>query len=177
VCRVLLLVPRTAESVQCAAKGTNGIPHQQSKHAAVQWWLRHSVGTVHYTATLQMAWQCHCRRAWTQRAYSQATQYNCVLAWQDLAYDEYKTSDKNVTAIVAMSNYNTDPRFAAFKYGWAAYDCAIAYPYICQIPAASFQCQPPPSPPMPPPSPPVPPSPPAPPSCKLQHLALRTRLH
>jgi hypothetical protein len=105
-------------------------------------------------------------RAWLQRAYSQATQYNCVLAWQDLAYDEYKTSDKNVTAMVTMSNYNTDPRYAAFKYGWAAYDCGVAYPYICQIPLENFPCAPPPSPPTPPPSPPVPPSPPAPPSCK-----------
>jgi hypothetical protein len=101
-----------------------------------------------------------------QPAYAQATQYNCALAWQDLAYDEYKSSDRNVSAMRSMSNYNTDPRYAAFKYGWAVYDCSIAYPYICQIPTANFPCAPPPSPPTPPPSPPVPPSPPAPPSCE-----------
>jgi hypothetical protein len=104
--------------------------------------------------------------AWTQPAYAQAVAYGCALAWQDLAYDEYKSADRNTSALAAMANYNTDPRYAAFKYGWTAYDCAIAYPYICQIPAANFPCNPPPSPPAPPPLPPSPPSPPAPPSCE-----------
>jgi hypothetical protein len=104
--------------------------------------------------------------AWTQPTYAQAVAYSCALAWQDLAFDQYKSADRNTSSLVSMANYNTDPRYAAFKYGWTAYDCSVAYPFICQIPAANFPCMPPPSPPAPPPSPPVPPSPPAPPSCE-----------
>ncbi len=105
-------------------------------------------------------------RAWTHPAYSQAAAYNCALAWQDLAFDDYLVKDTNLSAITKMSNFNTNPRYASFKYGWTAYDCAVAYPYICQMRPEAFPCMPPPSPPSPPPSPPVPPSPPAPPSCE-----------
>jgi hypothetical protein len=110
-------------------------------------------------------------RAWTQPAYAQASAYGCVLAWQDLAYDEYKAADTNLTSMINMSNYNTDPRYANFKYGWTAYDCAVAYPYICQMRPEAFPCMPPPNPPSPPPLPPSPPSPPAPPSCKWPRLS------
>jgi hypothetical protein len=65
-----------------------------------------------------------------------------------------------------MASYNTDPRYAAFKYGWTAYDCSVAYPYICQFSPEAFPCMPPPNPPSPPPLPPSPPSPPAAPSCE-----------
>jgi hypothetical protein len=111
-------------------------------------------------------------RAWTQPAYAQAVGYNCALAWKDLAYGDYTAGrDLNMTSLMNMSNYDTDPRFAQLRYGWTAYDCAVAYPYICQMRPEAFPCMPPPNPPSPPPLPPSPPSPPAPPSCKWPRLS------
>jgi hypothetical protein len=43
--------------------------------------------------------------------------------------------------------------------GWSFYDCSYAIPTICEVPASTWTCRPPPSPPPPPPRPPSPPSP------------------
>jgi tripartite-type tricarboxylate transporter receptor subunit TctC len=51
--------------------------------------------------------------SWMQPRYMQATQYNCVLAWQDLAYDTFTAPVVNATSAANIRSYNTDPRCAA----------------------------------------------------------------
>lgn len=63
-------------------------------------------------------------RAWAQPTYSQAITYNCVLAWQDLAYDEYTSQDRGWAAAARVINYNTDPRWAGGSVSTCAW-CSL----------------------------------------------------
>ncbi len=90
--------------------------------------------------------------------------YNCILAWFDLAYDQFLGDPASATQQAARSMFQTASGHT--KYAWTAYPCNTAYGYICEVASDNFACGPPPSPPNPPPSPPSPPAPPAPPTCE-----------
>jgi hypothetical protein len=81
--------------------------------------------------------------------------YNCVLATASLAFDLFRGNPEDDVALLDKALYSTTP---TNKYAWAAAVCTGTYNFICQVPAANFGCNPPPSPSPPPPSPPSPPS-------------------
>jgi hypothetical protein len=101
---------------------------------------------------------------WFTHSYSQNPTYSCALVWSDLSYDDYFGTPGDQDQAGSSTNFNTASG-SRLKYGWTPYPCSSQYAYICQMPAAGFACNPPPSPPLPPPRPPSPPAPPAPPTC------------
>jgi hypothetical protein len=97
---------------------------------------------------------------------------NCVQALLASSYDWYLGGEQ-YEAQVNTSLYNSGSTDAVA--GWQSAGCATSMEYVCQVPAATFACYPPPNPPGPPPSPPSPPSPPMPPTCEW-HMLHNSRL-
>jgi hypothetical protein len=101
--------------------------------------------------------------AWNFNAAARTQGYDCVLAYASYSYDLFLGTDSR---IAEQSLYMTAAGNTDRKYGWGPYMCSTPAEYICEVPASSYPCLPPPNPPPPPPQPPSPPAPPLPPSCE-----------
>ena len=100
--------------------------------------------------------------SWRQPVSAAQRGFDCVIAQGQFAYDIYLGGEAAKQQTDAAYYTIDHPMYPSRKHGWNAQSCNASYPYVCQIPGASFTCYPPPSPTPPPPSPPPPPMPPAP---------------
>lgn len=100
--------------------------------------------------------------SWRQPVSAAQRGFDCVIAQGQFAYDIYLGGEAAKQQTDAAYYTIDHPLYPSRKHGWNAQSCNASYPYVCQIPGASFTCYPPPSPSPPPPSPPPPPMPPAP---------------
>lgn len=101
---------------------------------------------------------------WGHPKTSQLARFDCVSAQSVLAYDKY-LGDTSADKLASQGSYQVPGQ--APKFGWGAYNCSVALPFMCSIPADSYVCQPPPPPrlaaaALQSPAPPRPPRPPAP---------------
>ena len=74
--------------------------------------------------------------------------------WGDRTYYNNQADAAYIKAYNGQFNLTTND-----LGGWGIFECSYAIPSICEVPASTWTCRPPPSPRPPPPRPPSPPSP------------------